>query len=69
MGEKESVMEVRAKGMRIVFATVRVNAFEGELQRAMQVGAVLAGLRRSMKLRAREMRSSVSAFGPRKRMA
>ena len=56
MGEKESVIDVRAKGMRIAFAARRVKALEGELQRAMQVGASLEGLRRSMKLRAREIR-------------
>ncbi len=69
MGDKDSVMEVRAKVMRIAFVAMRVNAYEGELQSAMQVGALLAGLRRSMKLRARDMRSSVSAFGSRKRVA
>ncbi len=69
MGEKEGVIEVRAKGLRIAFAAMRVNAYEGELQIAMYVGEVLAGLRRSMKLRAREMRSSVSAFGSRKQVA
>ncbi len=69
MGEKENVMEVRAKGMRIAFAAMRVNASKGELKRAMHVGALLPGLRRSMKLRAREMRSNVSPFGSRKRVA
>ena len=65
MGEKERVIEVRAKGMRMALGAMRVKTFEGELQRAMQVGAVLAGLRSSMKLRALDMRSSASTFGSR----
>ena len=69
VGEKESVIDVRAKGMRIGFAAMRVKASEGELQRAMQVGATLEGLRRSMKLRAREMRSIARELGSRKRVA
>ncbi len=63
MGEKESVIDVRAKGMRITFAAMRMKASEGELQRAMQVGEVLEGLRKSIKLRAREMRSIAKIFG------
>ncbi len=64
MGEKEIVIDVRAKEMRIAFAAMRVKAFEGELQRAMQVGAVLEGLRKSIiKLRAREMRSIAKGLG------
>ncbi len=69
VGEKESVIDVRAKGMRIAFAAMRVKASEGELQRAMQVGAVLEGLRKSIKLRAREMRSIARGLGSRKWVA
>ena len=69
MGEKESVIDVRAKGMRITFAAMRMKASEGELQRAMQVGEVLEGLRKSYKLRAREMRSIARGLGSRKRVA
>ncbi len=65
VGEKESVIEVRAKGRRMVFAAMRIKASKGESQRAMHVGDVKEGLRSSMKLRALEMRSSVSAFGSR----
>ncbi len=65
MGEKESGTEVRAKGMRMALAAMRVKAFEGGLQRAMRVGALLAGWRSSMELRDLEMRSSASAFGSR----
>ena len=49
MGEKESVIEVRAKGMRMALAAMRVKASKSELQRAMHVGIVLVGLRSSMK--------------------
>ncbi len=69
MGEKESVIDVRAKGMGIAFAAMRVKASEGELQRAMRVGAALEGLRKSVKLRAREMRSIPRGLGSRKRVA
>ncbi len=69
MGEKESIIDVRAKAMRIAFAPMRVKASEGELQRAMQVGAALEGLRKSMKLRAREMRSFARELGSQKRVA
>ncbi len=69
VGEKESVIGVRAKGMKIAFAAMRVIASEGEVQRAMQVGAALEGLRKSMKLTAREMRSIAKELGSRKRRA
>ncbi len=68
MGEKESVIDVRAHGMRIAFAAMRVKASEGEPHRAMQVGAALEGLRKSMKLRAREMQSIARGLGSRKRV-
>jgi hypothetical protein len=43
----------------------RVKAFEGELQRVVQVGVALANFRISMKLRALEMRYRAFAFGSR----
>jgi hypothetical protein len=63
VGEKASVIEMRAKGIRMLLATIRVKAYEGELHRAMQVGVVLTSLRSSMKPRALEMRPSASTFG------
>ncbi len=69
MGEKERVIEVRVNEIRMAFAAMSVKAFEGELHNAMQVDAVLDGLRRSIKLSARKRRSSVSAFGSLKPVA
>ena len=62
VGEKEISMDVVVSGMSIDFADMRVKASEGFLHNAVQVEASREGLRSSGKLRAREIRSSLSAL-------
>jgi hypothetical protein len=69
VGEKEISMDVVVSGISIDFADMRVNASEGFLHRAVQVEAAREGLRSSGKLRAREMRSSLSALRSLSRVA
>ena len=69
VGEKEISMDVVVSGMSMDFADMRVNASEGFLHNAVQVEASREGLRSSGKLRAREIRSSLSALRSLSRVA
>ena len=62
VGEKEIIMDVVVRGTSIDFADLRVNASKGFLHNAVQVKAAREGLRSSGKLKARELRSSLSAL-------
>ena len=62
VGEKEISMDVVVRCMSMDLADTRVNASEGFLHSAVHVKAARDGLRSSGKLRAREMRSSMSAL-------
>ena len=62
-------MDVVVSGMRMDLADMRVNASVGFLQSAVYVKAARVGLRSSGKLRAREMRSSLSALRSLSRVA
>ncbi len=55
-------MDVVVSGMSMDLADMRLNASEGFLHSAVQVKATREGLRSFGKLRAREMRSSLSAL-------
>ena len=69
MGENEISIGVEPRGIRIDLAAMRVKASEGFLQNVVQVCAACEILRSSGKLRALEIRSSLSASPSRVRVA
>ena len=68
-GEKEIIMVVEPKGLRIDLAAIRVEASEGFLQCVVYVCAACEVLRSYRNLRALEMRSSLFASPSRVRAA